>query len=119
MAVGLAPSRLRARTCACARARAPFCTRANNHSLYTATHPPQPVLVARQSQGQAKSFRVAVADNVIPVVNILSDDFHLIDKDEADGQHDAVVDADGEVVLSDDIALGEDSAADAAAAELG
>ena len=55
---------------------------------------------------------------MISVVNLLSDDFHLIDKDEADGQHDAIVDADGEVVLSDDIALGQDGAADAAAAEL-
>ena len=72
-----------------------------------------------KAKAKAKSFRVAVADNVIPVVNILSDDFHLIDKDEADGQHDAIIDADGEGVLSDDTALGEDGAADAAAAELG
>ena len=74
------------------------------------------ILNARRSPRRlGLAFRVAVADDVIPVVNLLSDDFHLIDKDEADGQHDAIVDADGEVVLSDDIALGQDGAADAAA----
>ena len=42
---------------------------------------------------------------MIPVISMISDDFHFI-SDEADGQDDVIIDADGE-----------DDAADAAAAE--